>query len=228
MRRALTTATVLYLSLWLSAGITAAAPPLQEQLYEITSPRADAEVRGSVEIVGSARLGPEFQFYKVEYASSATPDAWVVIGDVHRQEMTNATLELWHTTAMPDGAYFLHLVVVKQDGNLVETQPIRVQVANAQPAPTATPSESPTPTATVFMPTPTTATVEQPTVVRTTPVRTPTTTEEEILPSPTPQSGDIVSIPSAGVFMKQCVFGAFVAAVLFIFAGVVFLLRRLI
>ena len=228
MRRALTTATVLYLSLWLSAGITAAAPPLQEQLYEITSPRADAEVRGSVEIVGSARLGPEFQFYKVEYASSATPDAWVVIGDVHRQEMTNATLELWHTTAMPDGAYFLHLVVVKQDGNLVETQPIRVQVANAQPAPTATPSESPTPTATVFMPTPTTATVEQPTVVRTTPVGTPTTTEEEILPSPTPQSGDIVSIPSAGVFMKQCVFGAFVAAVLFIFAGVVFLLRRLI
>lgn len=226
MRRALTTATALYLLLWLSAGIVAAAPPPQDQVYEITSPRANQEVRGSVEVVGSARLGPEFQFYKVEYASSATPDAWVVIGDVHRQEITNATLEVWHTTALPDGAYLLHLVVVKQDGNLVETQPVRVLVANAQPAPTATPSESPTPTATVFIPTPTTATVEQPTVVSSTPV--PTTTEGETLPSPTPQSGDTISIPSVGVFVKQCMFGAFVATVLFIFAGVVLLLRRLI
>jgi len=226
MRRALTTATVLCLLLCLSAGIVAAAPPPQEQLYEITSPRANAEVRGSVEIIGSARLGPDFQFYKVEYASSATPDAWVVIGDVHRQESTNATLELWHTTALPDGAYLLHLVVVKQDGNLVETQPVRVQVANAQPAPTPTPQESPTPTATVVIPTPTTAIVEQPTVVLTTP--TPTTTEDETTPSPTPENGDTISIPSFGVFVKQCVFGAFVATVLFIFAGVVLLMRRLI
>jgi len=226
MRRALTTATVLCLLLCLSAGIVAAAPPLQEQLYEITSPRPNAEVRGSVEIVGSARLGPDFQFYKVEYASSATPGAWVVIGDVHRQENTNATLEVWHTTALPDGAYLLHLVVVKQDGNLVETQPVRVQVANAQPAPTPTPQESPTPTATVVIPTPTTAIVEQPTVVLTTP--TPTTTEDETTPSPTPENGDTISIPSFGVFVKQCVFGAFVATVLFIFAGVVLLMRRLI
>jgi hypothetical protein len=228
MRRGMATAIVLCLSFWLSAGVVAADPPLQEQLYEITSPRANAEVRGSVEVVGSARLGPEFQFYKVEYASSATPEAWVVIGDVHRQEITNATLEVWHTTALPDGAYFLHLVVVKQDGNLVQTQPMRVQVANTQPAPTATPSESPTPTATLFVPTPTAATVEQPTVVRTTPTATPSTTGEEILPSPTPQSGDTIAIPSAGVFVKQCIFGAFVAVVLFIFAGVVLLLRRLI
>ncbi len=213
-------------SLCISApALAEAAPALQEQLYEITSPRANAEVRGSVEIVGSARL-PDFQFYKVEFASSATPDAWVVIGDIQRQEKANATLEVWHTTALPDGAYFLHLVVVKQDGNLVETQPIRVQVANAQPAPTATPQESPTPTATVVIPTPTTAIVEQPTVVRTAP--TPTTTEGQARPSPTPESRDTVSIPGVGVFVKQFVFGAFVATVLFVFAGVVLLLRRLI
>jgi len=178
-----------------------------------------------VEIVGSARH-PDFDFYKLQYASSATPDAWIDLGETHDEQKTNATLEIWHTTALPDGAYFLRLMVVTKDGNHAESESVRVTVANAQPAPTPTPQESPTPTATVVIPTPTTAIVEQPTVVLTMP--TPTTTEDETMPSPTPENGDTISIPSVGVFVKQCVFGAFVATVLFIFAGVVLLLRRLI
>jgi hypothetical protein len=225
MRRALTITITLSLLLFLSTIIITAAPLSQEQLHEITSPRANAEVRGSVDIVGTARLGPDFWFYKVEYASSATPDLWVVIGDTHDQEKTNERLETWHTTSLPDGAYYLRLVVVKQDGNYEQTDPLRVTVANAEPAPTHTPEESPTPTPTVVIPTPTTAIVEQPTVVRTTPGAS---AEPEASPTVAQETEGTVSIPSLDTFVRQCVFGAFVAAVLFVFVGVVLLMRRLI
>lgn len=224
MRHTLAIASTLVLLLALCTEVLAAAPEPQDQLYEITSPPPNAEVRGSVEIVGSART-PGFDFYKVEYASSATPDIWVVIGDLHRQEKANERLETWHTSALPDGAYFLHLIVVVQDGNYIETERIPVRVVNAQPQATPTPEESPTPTPTVVIPTPTTAIVEQPTVVRTSPTET---AAPGVSPTPPPETGETVSIPGMGVFVRQCLFGAFVAAVLFIFVGVVFVLRRFI
>jgi hypothetical protein len=224
MRRVPSTTVPLSLLLCLSAAVLAAAPPPQEQLCEITSPRPNAEVRGSVEIVGSARL-PEFEFYKLQYASSATPDLWIDIGDVQRQERTNASLGIWHTSALPDGAYYLRLVVVKKDGNYQQTDPLRLNVANAEPAPTPTPEESPTPTPTIVISTPTTAIVEQPTVVRTTPSAS---AEPEASPTVSQETESTISIPSLDTFVRQCMFGAFVAAVLFVFVGVIFLLRRLI
>jgi hypothetical protein len=224
MRRGPSTTVPLALLLCLSASVLAAAPPPQEQLCEITAPRPNAEVRGSVEISGSARL-PEFDFYKLQYASSATPDLWIDIGDVHRQERTNASLGIWHTSALPDGAYYLRVVVVKKDGNYQQSDPLRVSVANAEPAPTPTPEESPTPTYTVVIPTPTTAIVEQPTVVRTTPSAS---AEAEASPTVSQETESTIFVPSLDTFVRQCVFGAFVAAVLFVFVGVIFLLRRLI
>jgi hypothetical protein len=224
--KALTIAVLLFLVHALSAQILVAAPLLQEQLYEIASPQANAQLRGSVNIVGSARW-PDFWFYKVEYSSAATPEAWAVIGDTHEEQRSNETLEIWHTTALPDGAYYLHLVVVKTDGNLIATEPIPVQIANTQPTATPVPVETPTPTPTIFMPTPTTAIVEQPTTV----IRLTPTAESEIVPirtvtPETPEGG--ISFPDLGVFVRQFAFGAFVTAAIFVFVGIVFLLRRLI
>jgi len=227
MKKSLAIAVLLSLVLFFSTELVQAVPRFQEQLYEITSPQANAELRGSVEINGTARLGTDFWFYKVEYASAATPEAWAVIGNTHEQQRTNERLETWHTTALPDGAYYLHLVVVKADGNLVATEPIPVQIANAQPMPTPVPAETPTSTPTVIIPTPTTAIVEQPTtVIRLTP--TPTS---EIVATRTvaPEtSGEGISFPDLGMFVRQFVFGAFVTTAIFLFVGVVFLLRRLI
>jgi hypothetical protein len=226
MRRGLVAGVALSLLLVLSTEMLAAAPLAQDQIYEITSPAPNAEVRGSVEIIGSAQLGPDFWFYKVEYASSATPGAWVVIGDTHEQQKMNERLETWHTNAIPDGTYYLHLVIAKKDGNLVETDRIPVRVANTEPEATPTPEETPTHTPTIVLPTPTTAIVEQPTVVSASP--TATAAEDEPSPTVSPEETGSVTIPSAGVFVRQFVFGAFVAAVLFVLAGVVFLLRRFI
>jgi hypothetical protein len=76
------------------------------------------------------------------------------------------------------------------------------------------------------VPTPTTAIVEQPTAVSASPTATAAGDEPE--PTVSPEETGTVTIPSAGVFVRQCVFGAFVATVLFVFVGIVFLLRRFI
>ncbi|MGB3904823.1 MAG: hypothetical protein WBB22_07865 [Anaerolineae bacterium] len=224
MRKALSTVLLLSLLLVVSSRISVATPLPQEQRYEITSPRPNQQVRGSVEIIGTARL-PEFQFYKVEYASAAQPDAWTPIGDLQWDERTDARLETWHTSALPDGTYYLRLAVVKEDGNFVETDPVTVRIANAQPAPTPTPAETPTPTPTIVLPTPTTAIVEQPTVIRAGPTAT-RESEVEAPPTAAPDASATVSIPDVGAFVRQFVFGAFVATVIFLFVGVVFLLKR--
>lgn len=223
IKRVWTMAVLLSLALVWRTETVAAAPRPQDGCCEITSPRANAQLRGSVEIIGTARL-PEFQFYKVQYKSSARPDVWIDMGDTHDEEKTDAWLETWHTTALPDGTYYLRLMVVKQDGNHRETEPIPVQVANVEPAPTPSPAETPTPTPITVLPTPTKAVVEQPTVLRVTPTAT---AEAEEPPTATPDTASGVSIPDLGTFVRQFVFGAFVTTVLFLLLGVVFLLRRL-
>jgi len=224
MKKALSTAVLLSFALLLSGEMLAAAP-LQQQLYEITSPRPNAQLRGTVEIVGTARLGPEFQFYKVEYAPAARPNDWVTIGDVHRDERTNQLLEIWHTSSLPDGSYYLHLVIVKQDYSYVQTAPVPVEIINTRPAPTATAEETATPTATIVMPTPTLAIVEQPTVVRSSPTAVP---GQVATPTPVQDVREGITVPDLGVYLRQFLFGAFVATAIFLLVGAIALLRRLI
>jgi len=226
MKKALTIAALSSLILVLSTQILVAAPPPQEQLYEITSPQANAQLRGSVEIIGTARW-PDFWFYKVLFASAATPNAWVDLGEIHEQQRTNEWLETWHTTSFPDGDYYLRLVIIRTDGNTAaETEPIPVQIANAQPMPTPVPEESPTPTPTIIIPTPTTAIVEQPTTVsRPSPIPT---SEIVTAPAAAPEPPGGFSLPDLSVFVRQFAFGAFVTTAFFLFVGVVVLLRRLI
>ncbi|NIN68536.1 MAG: hypothetical protein GTO63_28295 [Anaerolineae bacterium] len=227
IERSLSVVTLLFLLLVLLTESSAAAPLQQEQQCDITSPRPNTQVRGSVEIIGTARLGPEFQKYLLEYASAATPNIWIQLGGEHRQEKTDAGLEIWHTTALPDGEYLLRLTCAKIDGNYARTEPVPVRVANAQAAPTPTPEETPTPTPIIVLPTPTAAIIEQPAVIQRTPTATPVPGEE---PSPTeaPEPAGTISFPDVGVFVRQFVFGAFVTMVIFLFVGVVFLLKRLI
>lgn len=227
MKKALTIVALLSLVLVLSTEILVATPLSQEPRCEITSPQANSQVRGSVDIIGTARW-PDFWFYKVEYASAATPEAWAVIGDTHEQQRTNETLETWHTTSYPDGQYYLRLVIVRADGNIAaDTGPVPVQIANTQPTPTPVPVETPTPTPPIIIPTPTTAIVEQPTtVIRLTPTPTSEIVATRTVAPVTSEEG--ISFPDLGVFVRQFVFGAFVTTAIFIFIGVVFLLRRLI
>ena len=225
MQKALAIAVLLSLTIVLSPEISVAAPPSQEQVLEISSPQGDAQLRGSVEIIGTAHW-PDFWFYKLQYAPAATPDAFVDLGVTHEEQRTNERLETWHTAALPDGDYLLRLVIVRTDGNWMATEPIPVRIANMQPTATRVPEETPTPTPTIVLFTPTTAIVEQPTtVIRPTPAPT-----AGIVPTQaaSPERPGGISVPDLGIFVRQFVFGAFVTTAVFLFVGIVALLRRLI
>ena len=152
-----------------------AAPLAQEQKPTIAEPKADAAVRGVVQIIGSA-MHPQFQRYELYYAPAPAPsdNAWIFIGDAHYQQQPLGLLGTWPTSSLPDGQYALRVRVVKQDGNYIDSEPRRVQVANKravesptplptfETAPTAVPTPAPTPTLaaapTIAAPRPATAT----------------------------------------------------------------------
>ena len=207
--------------------LSQAAPPLyplpQEPAWEITSPVANARLRGTIEIRGSAYLVGNFSRYYLEYAPASAPEAWVYV-DGYPNEVIDGLLGSWDTTRVPDGVYFLRLTVVKPDGNYERTLPRQVVVANAEPTvtPTPTPTETPTPAATVVLITPTVVVV-QPTVVRFTPTPTLVATRTSL-----PEVPSSITLPDMGIVFNSVLFGALVAGALFAFVIIINLIRRLI
>lgn len=224
---------LLFLLLFVQFSVVSqAAPPLhpllQQPAWEITSPVANARLRGTIEIRGSAYLGENFQFYKVEYQPlGAPPDKWIVFSSATVQ-VRDGLLGTWDTTTVSDGTYNLKLTVVKKDGNYEETPPRQVVVANAEPtptpSPTITPTEVPAPilTPTVVLASPTVVVI-QPTAARFTPTPTLLATRTSL-----PEMPFGISLPDMGIVFNSFLFGALVAGALFAFMIIVNLIRRLI
>ena len=93
----------------------------------ITSPGNGATVSGMVNIIGTADHG-QFQFYKVEYAQGEQPGAWHVINDVHRSPVHGGVLEQLNAGALPNGVYWVRLVVVDQSGNFPPPSSVRIAI----------------------------------------------------------------------------------------------------
>lgn len=178
-------------------SIQAGSVSAQDALARITSPLPGASVREIVVVTGTA-LHPRFKFYKVEYAIEPGAN-WVVIGDIHQNQVQDGVLVQWDTRAVPDGSYSLRLSVVDETGNFIEYIVRQIVVANTIAAPTeavtgtttttATP-DTPTPTATPLGPT-ATVSIELPLLESPTPVAT-STRSMAVLPTsavPTPDTG---------------------------------------
>lgn len=230
---------VLYLSLLFALvafpARLQAAPPLlpsqQEPRAVITSPRSNAQVRGKVLISGSA-THPNFWKYELAYGPEPNPgNQWILIGQVHENQVSDGVLETWDTALVPDGSYILRLRVVDISGNYQEYLVPRISIANTQPTETPTPAR-PTPTPTPSTPTPTptplpatpTIVVQQPPTPTPAPSPTPSLTREPTQPA-------MVDAPSS--FDPRQLGGAFCYGVggmasLFVLFGLLSLLRRLI
>ncbi|MBI3732716.1 MAG: hypothetical protein HY259_04570 [Chloroflexi bacterium] len=91
-------------------------PTCPEPSARLTSPGVDAQLSGLAPIIGTAAI-PNFQFYKVEFGANARSGPWRVIGDVHKQPVTDGLLETFDTAGLPPGVYFLQLTVVDRTGN---------------------------------------------------------------------------------------------------------------
>jgi hypothetical protein len=118
-----------------------AAPAAQEAKPIIAQPAEGAGVRDVVQIIGTA-THPQFQRYELYYAPFPVPSdqSWIFIGDAHNNQQPLGLLGTWDSRSVPDGSYVLRVRVVRLDGNYIDSDPRRVQVANTQPVDTPTPA----------------------------------------------------------------------------------------
>jgi hypothetical protein len=93
----------------------------------ITFPKAGEEVKGTIEINGTADI-PNFGFYKYEVAPMGTQD-WTTIS-ADREAVQNKKLGEWNTSSLANGDYFLRLVITDNVGESLEPCVIAVRVVN--------------------------------------------------------------------------------------------------
>jgi hypothetical protein len=93
----------------------------------ITSPEPGDDVRGTVEITGTANV-PNFAFYKYEVALLGSQN-WATIS-AERDPKQNEKLGDWNTTSLTNGEYFLRLVITDNIGVSLEPCVIAVRVVN--------------------------------------------------------------------------------------------------
>lgn len=96
----------------------------------ITIPSMFADVRGEIEITGTA-AGTDLDYYRVLVGQGLNPQNWVQIGTDSRSLVINDTLATWDTSEL-NGLYAVQLQAVRTD-QLVDTAVIQVTVDNTPP-----------------------------------------------------------------------------------------------
>ncbi len=181
-----------WLLLCLGVALLGMAPqpaPLAQQCANsyISTPRAGATIRGDVEIGGSANID-RFQFYKVEFSSINSPDAWAAVSATIRQSVVNGRLDVWNTRVVPDGLYILKLTVVDERGQEVCRSVVpQLQVVNTI---RVVPTNTPAPTE---IPNPTDTPVPSPTSRQQSPTQQATANQQQ---SPTPRATGSTPTPT--------------------------------
>jgi len=96
----------------------------------ISSPSMFADVRGEVEITGTA-MGTDLDYYRVLVGQGLNPQSWVQLGDDSRTLVPEGTLARWDTSDL-NGLYAVQLQAVRTDQR-VETAVVQVTVDNTPP-----------------------------------------------------------------------------------------------
>jgi hypothetical protein len=204
----------------------------------ILTPASGSTVGGIVQIEGTASLGGEFQYYKLEVAPVGT-DAWGNLVGEARQQVVNGQLGVWDSAAVSDGSYMIRLRVVDPTGNYCEAVATNINVQNSRPTDVPTPTEAPTPEETEAPPIQNAVPTPVPTIATEgTGTPAPTVTPPRAGPSRTPQPG---SGGIGGIEIDQVIdaatefftalgriflFGVLAAAGIFFFVGVIYFVRR--
>lgn len=204
----------------------------------ILAPQPGAAVFGIVQIEGTASLGAEFQYYKLEVAPTGT-EAWGDLAGQARQQVVNGQLGVWDSAAAPDGVYTIRLRVVDPTGNYCEALVTNLKVQNTAP-PTPTVVLSPTPPETEAPPIQNAVPTPLPTAAApnatATPGPTPTATHP--VPTRTPEAGssgiggiEIGTVIQAvtdllGALLRIFAFGVLTMAAVLLLVGVIYFVRR--
>ena len=87
----------------------------------------DSVVSGLIEIHGTATR-PDMDYWKVESRADTNTNYDVL--NRSDKAMTDGVLARWSTKTVPNGVYFVRLVIVQKDGNFPTPCEIRVTVSN--------------------------------------------------------------------------------------------------
>jgi serine/threonine protein kinase len=112
-----------------SGGATAPAPICSQPGVCLSSPRMNQRVSGVLAIEGTAQI-EKFQFYKIEIATGEEPAAWSVVHETHDKPVEAGRLEELNSADLPNGVYWLRLVVVDQTGNFPPPAAARIEIRN--------------------------------------------------------------------------------------------------
>ena len=93
----------------------------------LTAPRPGEEISGTITLTGTAGI-PNFGFYKYEIAPQGTL-SWTTIS-AGANPVKDDELGKWDTTSIPNGDYFLQLVILDNVGQTLEPCVIAVRVTN--------------------------------------------------------------------------------------------------
>jgi hypothetical protein len=93
----------------------------------ITSPTNESTVSGLIEIRGTATR-PDMQYWKVEYRAD-TSTAYVMLGNSEKA-VTDSVLARLSTKTLPNGVYWIRLVIVQKDGNFGTPCELRLIFSN--------------------------------------------------------------------------------------------------
>lgn len=204
----------------------------------ILAPVGGATVFGIVQIEGTASLGGDFQYYKLEVAPVGT-EAWGDLTGQAGQPVVNGQLGVWDSAAVADGAYTLRLRVVDPTGNYCETLVTNILVQNSTP---------PTPTLAEAVSSPTPQETEAPPIQNAVPTPLPTTPSPEQTGTPEPTETPLAGVTETpepggfgGIEIDQIIgiatdfgtaigriflFGVVAMAGIFLIVGVVYFVRR--
>lgn len=105
----------------------------------ISSPQLFADVRGKVQINGSA-TGTNFSYYRLEYGKGLNPQAWIQIGQDVSKPVEEGVLVNWDTNGV-NGLIALRLLVVSRDQSVkmavsqfsVDNAPPEIKILSPQP-----------------------------------------------------------------------------------------------
>jgi membrane peptidoglycan carboxypeptidase len=105
-------------------------PILSNPDVSISAPDMFADVRGEIEIVGTAS-GENLDYFRVLVGQGLNPQNWVQVGEDSRSLVLEDTLVTWDTSGL-NGLYALQLQAVRADQR-VDTAVIQVTVDNTPP-----------------------------------------------------------------------------------------------
>ena len=198
----------------------------QSQNAAITSPRDGAQLKGVVQIEGTATHG-KFHHYELAWAPQNTED-WQQIAFVQNQ-ITNGSLGTWDTAPLQPGVYRLRLRLVFDNDQTIDVVVNNLSINQGTPTPSPSPTPSTAPTA---LPIPTTgAIVATPTVLivqppASTPQTTTTAQPSAGTGSTTPGNPRTPSVQvNFGSFGKAFCNGILYTLLLFVAWGVILAMR---